>query len=205
MCGNGLPVRMFLAQLRLVEAGRLTEADKLEEQLKNIGKEKLGTMSADAIVQHALADAAAAAAAAADLLPTGTEVHVDRNHVQTRAQLVSDFQKRHLFKRRQKCPLCRKRVPTVRDCFGRYFQLDFGDKLQKTRNKGRRVEEMNTADMSLLDCAPRRGCRNLFSSKICWNRNDFQLASKKCKSLSGVRGTYVVNPEDDEANEGYFK
>lgn len=48
-----------------------------------------------------------------------------RNEVQIKKQLVDDFKRTQLFRKRTKCPHCGQRQPTIRDIEQKTLHLDF--------------------------------------------------------------------------------
>uniref|UniRef100_A0A8R1HYD6 DNA-directed RNA polymerase subunit n=1 Tax=Caenorhabditis japonica TaxID=281687 RepID=A0A8R1HYD6_CAEJA len=123
--GDGVNARMLLAQLRCFELGVEHVAFDLESILRDkiVNADLFDDDDSKAFVDVDIYIAQLAGKPLAELnkfqsMPT-------KNSVQLKRDLITEFLRSHLFKRLQKCPLCKNRNGVLRNDGARSILLDF--------------------------------------------------------------------------------
>lgn len=123
--GDGVNARMLLAQLRCFELGVEHVAFDLESILRDkianadlFGDDDSKTFNdVDACIAQ-LANKPLSELTAFKSMPT-------KNSVQLKKDIITEFLRSHLFKRLQKCPLCKNRNGVLRNDGARSILIDF--------------------------------------------------------------------------------
>uniref|UniRef100_A0A914VLZ9 DNA-directed RNA polymerase subunit n=1 Tax=Plectus sambesii TaxID=2011161 RepID=A0A914VLZ9_9BILA len=150
---SGLAAKLLLAQLRCIELGMVAVAQELEAAVKTEADTAAEDMERRTISQDMNAleslDALIVQLTGRSIESfSSEEIKPMRNAVEMKMALMRAFTRDHLFKRRTKCPLCKRRNATFRNDGGRCILLDFSvtsgyskAKSEVTRPRGRQPKK----------------------------------------------------------------
>ncbi|CAD6193798.1 unnamed protein product [Caenorhabditis auriculariae] len=153
MCkADSLSAKILLTQLRCFELGVSQVALDLEGILRDqIGKElHLGSISLeDELEGMAELDKHISQLAGKPigvLMSESNRELPSKNNVALKKQIIQQFLKEHLFRRRQKCPLCQNRNGILRNDGGRCLLIDFTSTNERKKKKSLKSTKSDPSD-----------------------------------------------------------